>query len=139
MDKILCILGSRLDDAPQHIYTEVEEHIYAILAVYSPSDWYVISGGARGVDSMVQSIAEGEGFEFYVQHARWDRPVPNNYESTVTAYDRLAGFKRNSFMIHIADEVYAISYNNSSGTNDSIRKAQKKGNLRGVVILENDV
>jgi hypothetical protein len=119
---VLCILGSRLKEAPEHVVYQAQEEILTILSHYDPRDWYVISGGAVGIDRMAQFLGEAEGFQVYPQLALWNR-------------GKQAGFERNSFMIHISDHVYAIQWNNSSGTGDSISKSRKKGNLKGVITL----
>ena len=70
----------------------------------------VISGGARGADTLAKRWAHEKGYDFKPYYAEWD------------AFGKKAGPMRNSAMVRDANRVVAFPYDSSTGTNDSIRK-----------------
>ena len=81
----------------------------------------IVSGGAKGVDSMAKRFAKQEKLpvkEFFPDYAR---------------HQRVAPLVRNSQIVEFSDKVIAFPTQMSSGTYDSIRKAQKKNNLHAVI------
>lgn len=75
----------------------------------------VISGGARGVDTMAERCAEEHGLELMLFLADWQ------------TYGKSAGFRRNVEMVDACDVVLAIWDGKSNGTAHSIDIARKKG------------
>lgn len=58
----VCIVGtSKLDSLKSLEY--VENHVKTVLAQYSPKDTVIISGNAKGVDTVAESVAVELGFE----------------------------------------------------------------------------
>ena len=75
----------------------------------------IVSGGAKGVDSIAKRIASLYGIAFKEFPAEWDR------------YGKKAGPIRNSKIVENADVVVAIPSPSSKGTWDTVRKAEKRG------------
>ena len=83
----------------------------------------IVSGGAKGVDSMARRFAKQEKLpikEFLPDYARHKRGAP---------------LKRNSQIVEFSDKVIAFPTKTSSGTYDSIRKAKIKNNLHSVIYV----
>lgn len=76
-----------------------------------PSDWGVVSGGAKGPDSWAEAVAHELGIQCVVYPAEWKR------------YGRGAGHRRNALIAEHADECLVFWDGESRGTNDFIRKA----------------
>lgn len=74
----------------------------------------IVSGGAKGVDSIAKKIASLYGIPFRKFPAEWDR------------YGKKAGPLRNSKIVESSDIVIAIPSPFSKGTWDTVRKAQKR-------------
>ncbi len=77
---------------------------------------YIISGGARGVDSWAEGVADnwqGLGVEKMIFQANWQR------------YGKRAGFLRNQLIIDEANYVIAFWDGKSKGTKHSIDLAIK--------------
>lgn len=70
----------------------------------------LVSGGARGVDSMARNWAFKNNIPIIEYFPDWTQGVR-------------AGLARNTLIITDADLVLAFQYNNSRGTQDSINKA----------------
>jgi hypothetical protein len=83
----------------------------------------VVSGMARGVDSVAAVLAHKAGIVVHQRPADWDR------------YGRRAGYLRNEQMAEEADVLIAIWDGKSKGTDHMIRLATKKG-LRVFVWME---
>jgi len=75
----------------------------------------IVSGGARGVDSLTQQYAKEYGLPILIFYPKWNR------------YGKKAGLLRNSKIIETADLVIAVVSPKSRGTWDTINKARKKG------------
>lgn len=76
----------------------------------------VISGGARGADSLAHEVAKELGFRTQVMEADWDR------------YGHSAGFRRNLEMLD-TDPHFVIAFwdGRSSGTAHTIEHAKERG------------
>jgi len=79
------------------------------------NDILIISGGARGADSMAEQFTVDDGLPFLEIPAEWDK------------YGKSAGMVRNSQLVEKADYVVAFWDGKSRGTADSIAKAQLVG------------
>lgn len=78
-----------------------------------PKDCVVVSGGARGVDQLAETIAKERGLETLIFKAEWNK------------YGKVAGMKRNEDIVKAADLVVAFWNGFSSGTEHSIYLAKK--------------
>jgi predicted Rossmann fold nucleotide-binding protein DprA/Smf involved in DNA uptake len=75
----------------------------------------VISGGAKGVDSLAIKYAGESGLGLVVMPAEWNR------------YGKSAGFKRNEEMAKFGEALIAIWDGKSRGTEHMIFKARMAG------------
>jgi hypothetical protein len=75
----------------------------------------IVSGGARGADTLAERWADDNGVEKMIYPADWDR------------YGKKAGMLRNRQIVDDATHMVAFLSPQSRGTWDSIRKAQTKG------------
>ena len=75
----------------------------------------VVSGGAKGADSLAAKFAQEHDIELIVKKAEWDK------------YGRAAGPMRNKLIIQEADAVVAFPSAQSKGTLNSINLARKLG------------
>jgi len=71
----------------------------------------IVSGGARGADSLAERYANEYNIKTLIFKPDWDK------------YGKAAGFIRNSDIINNSDLVIAFWNGNSKGTLDSINKA----------------
>ena len=94
-----------------------------------PPDTVIIEGGARGADSLANSVAKELGFDRTTYHANWTR------------HHRAAGPIRNRRMHKESkpDKVLAFHDNieDSKGTKDMIKVAKKAGTLVKLVSHKN--
>src|ERR1700748_1612581 len=79
----------------------------------------VVSGGARGADQLAERWARENELPLQVLRPQW--------RDANGKLDRSAGLKRNSDIVAVADTVVAFWDGISTGTRDSIRKAQACG------------
>lgn len=75
----------------------------------------IVSGGAKGADSIAELLAKWSGKEMIVYYPDWDK------------YGKQAGFIRNRLIINDSDCVLAFWDLKSKGTLNSIQLATKKG------------
>lgn len=109
----IAIVGSRnFND-----YDMFCEHLYSILFYNMMSSvddiTQIISGGARGADSLAERFAEENDIEIKVYPAEWDK------------YGKKAGYLRNELIVQAADVVIAFWNGVSRGTKHSIDLAKK--------------
>lgn len=122
----VCIAGSRDFDNYNHLKSVCDELFSEATGVK------VISGKAKGADSLGEKWAEEKGFEIIERPAPWDdiegKP---DYEIGVNKfgkkYWKLAGFARNKIMVDEADIVVVFWDGKSSGTKDTIEYAMNEG------------
>jgi hypothetical protein len=74
----------------------------------------IISGGARGADSLAEKYAKEKGISFKVFQPEWH------------VHGKSAGFVRNVFIIEAAETVVAFWDGKSKGTYHSIELARKR-------------
>ena len=79
-----------------------------------PHDCIVVTGGARGADTLAENSALSLGLLTEVHYANWDR------------YGRSAGVRRNKEMLDTGID-YVIAFDGGSGTADTVRRAEKRG------------
>lgn len=75
----------------------------------------IVSGGAKGADTLARTYAEANGLELIEYLAEWDR------------YGKSAGFKRNELIWKDSDVIIAFWDGESKGTKHTIDKY--KGDL----------
>ena len=75
----------------------------------------VVSGNARGVDRAAEEEARAAGLEVVSLRADWD------------AHGKAAGFIRNGQIVERCDAVAAFWDGRSSGTADTVRRAEAAG------------
>jgi hypothetical protein len=83
----------------------------------------LVSGGAKGADTLGQKYAEEHNIETKIFLPDWEK------------YGKKAGFLRNSDIINESELVVAFWDGLSKGTLDSIKKAEKKG--KNILIIRN--
>jgi hypothetical protein len=74
----------------------------------------IVSGGAKGADSLAEQYAKEYGYETLILKPDWKQ------------YGRSAGILRNTDIVENADILIAFPTKSSIGTWDSIRKAKAK-------------
>lgn len=78
-------------------------------------DDVVVSGGARGVDTIAENTAKRLGLETLIFEAEWDR------------WGKSAGYIRNKDIVKAADRIIAFQLDGSRGTQHTIDLARKAG------------
>ena len=73
----------------------------------------VVSGGAKGTDSLAEQWADEKGYEKTIFYPDWKR------------WGRGAGLKRNTQIVEECTHMIAFPSKSGRGTQDSIRKEQK--------------
>lgn len=84
----------------------------------------VISGGARGIDTLAEQYADAHGLEKLIVCPRYE------------IYGRVAPIKRNEEMVDACDAVLAIWDGESKGTRHTLNYARKKGKKIIEIIVE---
>ena len=74
---------------------------------------YIISGGARGADSLAERYAKENNIEFVCFPADWK------------THGKVAGFIRNKDIVKASDRVIAFYDGKSSGTKDTLAAAKR--------------
>jgi len=114
----IAIVGSRgFDD-----YDMMNEVLFSSV---SPNEDIIISGGAKGADSLAEQFAKENDIECKVIEADWD------------TFGKSAGMLRNSQIVEESDHIIAFWDGKSKGTLDTINKAKKKG-IEPLVIFFRD-
>lgn len=117
MSKHIAVIGSRnFAD-----YAMVTRWLNYVLS--GRGAWTIISGGARGADSLAQQYADEHGVEFKLFPADWD------------THGRKAGFLRNTEMARACGMVLAFWDMQSSGTAHMIQTALRHGKPVTIVPL----
>jgi hypothetical protein len=108
----IAIVGSR--DYPD--MRQVVRHVCSL-----PEDTVIVSGGARGVDTVAVETAKLIGLKTCVYPADWDR------------YGKKAGFVRNHTIVENADRIFAFWDGKSRGTSHTIWLARQEGKTIHVI------
>src|SRR5688572_23745979 len=109
----IAIVGSRPKTLPTRhgTFTEATVRRHEAVKAYIktlPPDSIIISGGARGVDTIAEVAAESLGLKTMIFPAEWQR------------YGKSAGHRRNALMVAAADKVVCFWDGRSRGTKGSI-------------------
>lgn len=86
----------------------------------------IISGGARGADTLAQRYAKENGLPIHIYYPNYKR-----FEG------RIAPLKRNITIAELADRMIAFAYDDSRGTRHVVSEMERFGKLVGVVELGN--
>ena len=81
----------------------------------------IVSGGAKGADSLAKLLSEDIGCKYIEYPAQWDK------------YGKSAGYRRNVDIIQRADVVMAFWDGESKGTKHSIELAEKHNRLLKII------
>ena len=74
----------------------------------------IISGGARGADTLAEKYAKEKAIPYLIFPANWDK------------YGKQAGILRNQDIVNSAEAMIAFLASESKGTRDSIKRAHIK-------------
>ena len=86
----------------------------------------IVSGGAKGADTLAEKFAADNNLKLIVKEAQWD------------LYGRAAGPKRNKLIVEEADCVVAFPTPSSTGTYNSMKLAKQMGKPLEVCYVQND-
>jgi len=115
--KKIAVIGSRTFNDYDVLKKALDEHPAFIL----------VSGGARGADSLSERYADEKGYEKIIH-------LPDKKK-----YGRGAYHRRNQLIVDDADEMIAFLLNESKGTKHSLELARKKGMPVTIIkVLGND-
>jgi hypothetical protein len=104
---VLAIVGSRDFDDLEYM----RSCIPIISSQYDIKS--IVSGGARGADTLSEQIAKDLNIPFKHFYADWDK------------FGKSAGFLRNKDIVEACDVVAAFPLGESRGTKDTIKQARK--------------
>jgi hypothetical protein len=112
VQKRVAVVGSRTFDDKARLYEVLTKNRERIKLI--------VSGGAKGADTLATLWASDYGIPYLVFPALWRDPDTG-------VYNKGAGFKRNVKIIEQADVVIAFWDGVSSGTKHSIDMAERAG------------
>jgi len=75
----------------------------------------IVSGGARGADTLAERYADSHNIPMQIFHAKWNQ------------YGRSAGPRRNTLIVESSDAMVAFLAPGSIGTRNSIAQAKERG------------
>ena len=113
----LAIVGSRTITN----YESFKRLLFDLAISHNLFDIEIITGGAKGVDSMAERFAIENEIPYKIFYPNWDR------------YGKKAGFLRNKEIVDYCDKLIAIWDGKSKGTKHSIDLAIKQNKLTLVV------
>jgi hypothetical protein len=108
-------MGERVAIVGSRGWPEGQSHRVTEYVLNLPAGTVVVSGGAKGVDSMAERVAERCGLDVHTIPADWLK------------HGRAAGPICNSEIVAACDRVVAFWDGESRGTADTIRKAKRAG------------
>jgi len=82
----------------------------------------IISGGARGADTLAQRYAKENGLPILIYYPDWK------------TYGKRAGFRRNVVVANVAEYMIAFAYSDSRGTRHVVKQMEKLG--KPVTVIE---
>lgn len=107
----IAVIGSRTFDN----YRKLELTLDTIIKERGYSNITIVSGGARGADSLAEKYAKNRGYALIVKKADWDR------------YGKRAGYLRNEEMAEIADICVGFVVNDSKGSTMMLKLCANRG------------
>lgn len=99
----------------------------------------IISGGAKGVDSISIEWAKKNNIKFDEKIPDWDTPVegvPMKINKFGKPYNPIAGKLRNTLIVNDCSHLIAFWDGFSGGTKDSIDKAKKQDKVLEIVYVK---
>lgn len=115
----VAVTGSRSITDRDWVFYHLDS-LYGANASNPPKTVVVISGGAKGVDTLAQEWAKGEGKDFILFK-------PYHLIDSQVEYQPRFFFARNKQIVDNCDELVAFWDGVSSGTRHAIEYAQKSG------------
>ena len=112
----IAVIGSR--DFEDYDMMKKEVIDFIIKENLDKTNVIIVSGGARGADSLAERLSKEMNWDLFVFRAKWRQNG---------IYDNSAGYKRNKTIIDNSDAVIAFRIKNSKGTTHSIELAKNKG------------
>jgi len=94
-------------------YDLLKEKLYDFIDIRAVNVDTIVSGGAKGADSLAEKFAEDIGVQVMIFRPEYEK------------YGRRAPLERNTLIIKHSDVVFAFWDGKSRGTLDSITKAKK--------------
>ena len=126
MHKNVVIAGSRSITDKRKVFPYIKEGLVELAEKFEPHVFKVkkiISGGARGIDSLAEEFALAYNIPFKRMDADWDQ------------YGKKAGHLRNAEMAEKGDALILIWDGESRGSKNMLSEAKRK-NLKIVEVLE---
>ena len=126
------IVGSR-------IYTNKDRVISAVeLCIAKYGEIKVISGGARGADTLGKEVALEKGLpyvEYNPAHTEWNQYSGKPKEWYKKTYNVGQFFERNTFIAEDSDILFAFipEGHQSNGTMDTVGKSEKLGKITYII------
>jgi len=111
MFKVIIAGGRRFND-----YDLLKKSCDHMLQKYDPNEIIIVSGGAKGADTLGEKYAQESGMKI--------ERYPVNWHSS-GVFDRTAGLKRNEVMGRTADAAVIFWDNESHGTKHMISYMRK--------------
>ena len=111
------------------------EYLKSVLDKFDDIDC-IVSGACKGTDTLSEDYAKENNIPTIIHEADWkdfSEPCKIKYNQ-YGAYNCLSGLSRNTKIVNDCDILIAFIYGKSSGTKDSIKKAEKSG--KEVIIME---
>ncbi len=110
----IAVVGSRSITNKEYVFSVLNFYLARLLREY---EVVIVSGDQKkGVDGYAKSFAEERGLVY--------KGFPPRYD---LYHAKRAPLERNTEIVNESDYLIAIQHNSSSGTQDSINKALKKG------------
>lgn len=128
----VCIAGGR-DFNDGALFNEVIDACVTNSVLPADSElWHIISGGALGADKLGENLAEHYNMECTVFKPNWkdfSEPCLRRVNKQGSEYNALAGMKRNTQLVSVADVLVAFWDGTSTGTKDIITKMREANKL----------
>lgn len=112
----LALVGSRLFSSYNVLY-------HALLEILEDKVDVIVSGGAKGADTLAEQFAREWGIPVLVLLPNWDK------------FGRSAGMIRNKSILDNCDKLVAFWDGRSPGTVNSINMANKNNKLLKVILV----
>ena len=119
MQVVLAIVGWRGMNEKEHkdIFNETVEKFISQYGMPT----MVVSGGARGADTMGENWAKSHDIPTLILKPQW--------RNANGIYDKSAGIRRNTDIVDACTHMIAFPSDEGKGTQDSIRKAKQRGKI----------
>lgn len=130
---ILAVVGSRDIKSEKIIFDKLDQILSQNKIVK------VVSGDAKGVDSISKKWAKIRGIEYKGHLPDWKTPtpgVPMKMNKFGEMFNPVAGKERNTLIVNDCTHLIAFWDGKSGGTLDSINKAKKQNKVLEIVIVK---